>query len=64
VKDRLAARKYKWQPEKPGVTKNWYRDVKATDVESERAWLLEVCGPNVDIRFTKIGARDRYSIRA
>jgi DNA polymerase-3 subunit epsilon len=62
--DRLKARRYKARYDNAGKFQFWYLDVKASDVPSERAWLVEAFGADVDIRFTKIGARDRYSIRA
>lgn len=60
--DRLKARKYRAHYE-DGKFKFWFIDVKASDVPTEREWLVSVFGANVDVRFMKIGARDRYSAR-
>lgn len=59
---RLKARRYRWNDGTNGKPKAWHRDVKPDQVAEERAWLLGAI-PNVDLLFTKYGARDRWSNR-
>lgn len=57
------ARQYRWNPDEDSRPKGWYKDVKATDVGKEQEAIRAACGQATEIRFTKIGARDRYSAR-
>lgn len=64
TKERLRLRGYRWHPD---PVKSWAKDVKAYELEAEKAWLAEqVYGfPDCSmIEVTKISAYDRYSIRA
>lgn len=60
----LARRHYRWRPD---PVKCWARDVKASEVEAERAWLQErVYGPGrIDhSNVKKVSRYDIYSVRA
>lgn len=63
-KDKLRARHYRWQPD---PVRCWTKDVRASELEAERAWLRENVYPygSTFVAPAKpIAARDRYSVRA
>ena len=65
TKDRLRLRRFRWD----AVSRVWFRDVKASELEAERAWLLEnVYDGDTDgagrVSAEKISRKDLYSRRA
>jgi DNA polymerase-3 subunit epsilon len=62
VKDALKARGYRWSEGSGGKPKAWFKDISATDVLGEEAWLRSVAGV-FSPSFDKHTARERYSVR-
>lgn len=62
LKDVLKARQYRWCDGTTGRFKAWYRDVPASDLEAERAWLQDNC--RIGLPFIgRFDATARYSVR-
>jgi DNA polymerase-3 subunit epsilon len=62
TKDRLRLRRYRWFP---APNRCWAKDLKADELEAERAWLVEnvYSGTRDFSSVSKISAYDRYSVR-
>jgi DNA polymerase-3 subunit epsilon len=58
-KEMLKARGYRWAG---GATKTWYRDMREDDADDEQDWLIGTL--RIRPSFTKIDAKDKYSLRA
>lgn len=65
TKDRLRLRRFRWNP----TSRVWQKDVKASELEAERQWLLEhVYDGNSNLASyasaEKVSRKDLYSVRA
>ena len=64
VKDLLKNRGYKWNPERSIGPKSWWKDIDASLIEQERAYLYsEIFGREVNLPMFEITAFQRYSTR-
>ena len=64
VKDVLKSRGYKWNPEPSNGPKSWWKDVDASAIEGEGAYLRsEIFKREVDLPMFEITAFQRYSTR-
>jgi len=62
TKDALKQRRYRWSAGEGGSPKSWYREVKASELEAEEAWLREaVYGGREGWKAERLDARSRYA---
>ena len=64
-KDRLKARRYRWNDGSDGRPKAWFTDVPESDLERELAWLEEMvyAGCSESSIVNRLTAFERYSVR-
>ena len=61
-KDALKGRRYRWSNGEDGRPKAWFREVRATELDGETAWLkVSVYGGREGWKVEKLTAKERYA---